>query len=183
MLDSAFHIETKRLLLRKMDPELHKYVFTQLNEAEQKAFFGHENEDSMTKETQMFKEGLTCYNRSFCIFHLIEKASQKTIGWCGFHIIATKHDRAEIGYVIHDKNNWGKGYMKEALREVLCYGFDELKFHRIEALTSKENFASQKLLIDRGFLLEGLLREHYFINNVYEDSIMFSLMEKELIRN
>lgn len=97
MLDSDFHIETKRLLLRKMDPELHKYVFTHLNETEQKAFFGHESDDSMSKETQMFKEGLTCYNRSFCIFHMVEKESQKTIGWCGFHNIATRHNRAEIG--------------------------------------------------------------------------------------
>jgi hypothetical protein len=68
MLDTAFHIETKRLLLRKMDPELHKYVFTHLNETEQKEFFGHESDEAMTKEIQMFKEGLTSYNRSFCIF-------------------------------------------------------------------------------------------------------------------
>lgn len=73
--------------------------------------------------------------------------------------------------------------MKEALHEILCYGFDELNLHRIEAITGRENFVSQKLLKDRGFIYEGLLREHYFTNNIYEDSLMFSLMEKELIRN
>jgi ribosomal-protein-alanine N-acetyltransferase len=183
MIKDAFSIETQNLILRALTPELYQYVFTHLNDEELKTFFGHETEEAFNKEKLMFEQGLTAYNKSFFIFQLIEKSSLKNIGWCGFHNIATRHNRAEIGYVINNKNNWGKGFMKEALHEILCYGFDELNLHRIEAITGRENFVSQKLLKDRGFIYEGLLREHYFTNNIYEDSLMFSLMEKELIRN
>ncbi|MFY8022211.1 MAG: GNAT family N-acetyltransferase [Bacteroidia bacterium] len=181
-MKSSQVIETKNLLLRGMGPDLHREVFTQLNDAQLKDFFGHETDEALAKERMMFEQGLTAYNKSFFLFHLIEKSSAKTIGWCGYHNIATKHDRAEIGYVINNEKYRGKGYMKEALIEVLKFGFEVLKFHRIEALTGKTNFISQKLLTDSGFKYEGLLREHYFINNVYEDSMMYSLMQQELVK-
>ncbi len=181
MIETAHIIETPHLKLREMGPALHQYLFKNLNREELKVFFGHDTEAAIDKEIQMYEEKLTAFNKSFCLFHLIEKSSNQTIGWCGYHHIATRHNRGEIGYVINQQKNWGKGYMKEALYEVLKYGFETLKLHRIEALTAKNNFVSQKLLIQRGFSYEGLLAEHYYINGVYEDSLMFSLLERNLI--
>jgi ribosomal-protein-alanine N-acetyltransferase len=119
------------------------------------------------------------YGISFCYFYLIEKSSGNNIGWCGFHKWYTRHSRGELGYVMTDEPAKGKGYMKEALGPVLKYGFNTLKLHRVEAMVAAWNEPSLKLLKGNGFVNEGNLREHYFENNIYDDSLMFSLLVGE----
>jgi ribosomal-protein-alanine N-acetyltransferase len=53
--------------------------------------------------------------------------------------------------------------------------------HRIEALVGPHNIPSLKLVKSFGFREEGRLREHYFINNQLEDSIVFSLLKREYL--
>ena len=50
-----------------------------------------------------------------------------------------------MGYSI-DKEEQGKGYMKEALSLVSKYAFEEMELHRLEASTLIENIKSQKVL-------------------------------------
>ena len=66
--------------------------------------------------------------------------------------------------------------MKEAMPEVINYGFEKMGLHRIEAMVGKDNEPSLKLLHAHGFVQEGLLREHYLIDGRYEDSLVFSLL-------
>ncbi len=40
---------------------------------------------------------------------LIDKKTNKVIGWCGFHTWYTDHNRAEIGYGLFDDNYIIKG--------------------------------------------------------------------------
>ncbi len=54
-----------------------------------------------------------------------------------------------------------------------------MHLHRIEALIGPDNIASLKLVKRLGFVEEGTLREHYFKNEIYEDSIIFSLLKQE----
>lgn len=69
--------------------------------------------------------------------------------------------------------------MTEALREVLNYGFSELKLHRIEALVAESNIPSIRLLKRFGFTKEGTMREDYVVNGVSEDSDCYSLLKWE----
>ena len=73
----------------------------------------------------------------------------------------------------------GKGYMKEAMAEVLRYGFDEMKLQRVEAFIEPFNEPSLKLAKHFGFKQEGHLRKHYMKNNVLEDSLVFALLKDE----
>ena len=120
--------------------------------------------------------------KSFLYFHLLEKHTNSVIGWCGYHTWFTQHRRAEIGYVLNDDSNKGKGYMKEALPAVLKYGFEKMDLHRIEALVAPGNIPSLKLLQHTGFTHEGLLRQHYMKNSLLEDSAIFSLLCHEYIK-
>jgi ribosomal-protein-alanine N-acetyltransferase len=63
--------------------------------------------------------------------------------------------------------------MPEAMKVVLEHGFVKMKLHRIEALVGTQNVASIKLLEKFGFTKEGVLKEHFLINDVYEDSIVY----------
>ena len=87
------------------------------------------------------------------------KSENKLIGTCGFHSWNKKHKRAEIGYELN-KEYWHKGYMLEALPEIIKYGFETMELNRIEALIYPENEASQKSIEKLGFIKEGLLEEY-----------------------
>jgi ribosomal-protein-alanine N-acetyltransferase len=66
----------------------------------------------------------------------------------------------EIGYDLA-KAYWGKGLMREALGEVIRFGFEDLGLKEIEALTMPANERSIDLLKKFGFELSGYKEEDY----------------------
>ncbi len=172
-------LETPRLLLHDLTPETRKALFLQRTEEEIRTFLGVTTDTEWATELQKHAEGLSGYRRSFLTFYIQEKASGKTIGSCGFHTWYLPHRRAEIGYMINDEQWKRKGFMTEALRPIIRYGFEVMDLNRIEAFTSLENIASQKLLKALGFKEEGLIREHYCKNGIIEDSVIFGLLHRE----
>lgn len=165
--------KTERLLLRRLTPDDYIYVFEHYSDTEIKDFFGLTSDDEFIKELNKFENGYTTHNRSLEMFQLIDKENNKIIGTCGFHNWYKDHHRAELGYSITNEVYKGLGVMSEAMKVVIEHGFVKMKLHRIEALVGTQNIASIKLMEKFGFAKEGVLKEHYLINDVYEDSIMF----------
>lgn len=81
--------------------------------------------------------------------------------------------------MVKDISNRSQGLMTEALHAVIEHGFTKMNLHRIEALVGIENTPSLKLMQKFKFTQEGILRQHYFINDKYEDSVVFSLLREE----
>lgn len=79
---------------------------------------------------------------------------------------------AFIGYSI-DENEQGKGYMKEALKLVTKYAFDDIGLHRLEASTLLDNIKSQRVLKACGFKELGVSEKYLFINGKWRDHIIF----------
>ncbi|MFP7478250.1 GNAT family protein [Terribacillus saccharophilus] len=73
-----------------------------------------------------------------------------------------------IGYFL-DKVQNGKGYMTEAVRQVVEIAFDELKFHRLEAGVMPHNIGSIKVLLKAGFQKEGIAKQNVKINGKWQD--------------
>ncbi len=172
-------LPTKRLLLREMNPEVYQHVFTHYTDEELKQFFGLRTDDELDLKKQTYRNGLTTFNKSFLYFQLVKKETNENIGWCGFHTWYIQHYRAEIGYILTNDGEKGKGYMKEALPEIIRYGFEQMNLHRIEAFVGPANKPSLKLVKSLGFIKEGKLREHYHKDGRIEDSVVFSLLKKE----
>ncbi len=101
----------------------------------------------------------------------------KLVGTICYWNIKPEDDRAEIGYVLHP-DHWRKGIMKEAMKSVIEYGFQTLKLHSIEAVTSPGNIATIRLLESSGFQKEAHLKENVFHKGVYVDSAIYSLLKK-----
>lgn len=77
------------------------------------------------------------------------KENNEAIGICGF----IKRDylpHADIGFAILPGYE-GKGYMREAAKNLIAYGFTELRFDEILAITLSSNDRSQQLLYRLGF--------------------------------
>ena len=92
-------------------------------------------------------------------------------------IIAGDH-RAEIGYTLKSKY-WKQGYMTEALRCILEWGFSELNLHSVMADINPDNQASRQLLLRMGFKKEGYHRENYHFRGQFLDSEMYGLLERD----
>ena|ERR1035438_135541 len=172
-------IKTKRLTLRKLTPEVYRHVFENLKEEEQVDFFGLNSQAELFTEEEKYRNGLTTFNKSFLLFHIILNDTQKVIGWCGYHTWFTPHFRAELGYVLNNEEQMNQGFMTEALAPIINYGFHVMDLHRIEAFVGPGNSASLTLLEKFNFKKEGHLREHYFKNNKMEDSVVLALLKRE----
>ncbi len=172
-------LHTKRLLLRKVTPEVHAYVIENYSTEEAISFFGHSDSEGLETEQKRYKSGLETFNRSILYFQLIDKETKNVIGWCGYHTWYKDHARAEIGYGLNEEQYKLKGLMTEAMQVVLRFGFEEMQLHRVEAFISPKNIASLKLAQKFGFTAEGCLREHYLKDGIHEDSAVFGLLRKE----
>ena len=109
---------------------------------------------------------------------LVRKSDEKILGTCGFHKWDQEHRRAEIGYELTSRA-WRQGFMGEAVRAALQYGFTEMDCNRVEALVTVGNRASSGFLEKNGFTLEGTLRQYEWARGKFQDQWMFSLLRKE----
>jgi [ribosomal protein S5]-alanine N-acetyltransferase len=82
---------------------------------------------------------------------------------------------AEIGYLISEPYQ-GRGLGTRAVRTLVSYLFKETALHRLQALVSVENRASQRLLEKLGFVLEGTLREHFLIQGRQVDERLYAML-------
>ena len=79
-----------------------------------------------------------------------------------------------LGYQI-DRENEGRGLMREALRATNQYMFEQQKLHRIAANYRPENVRSGRLLASLGFRIEGFARDYLFIDGAWRDHILTSI--------
>ena len=75
-----------------------------------------------------------------------------------------------------------KGYMTAAVRAVIPFVFDTLELHRLEAACLPANVASIKLLEKTGFVREGVARRYLRINGVWEDHLLYALVDSDRCR-
>ena len=108
------------------------------------------------------------------------KGSSELIGYIGFWRIDFFHSRAEIGFGIHPDYQQ-KGYMLEALIEVVKYGFQDMGIHSIIAEVDPNNAGSVKLLKKGGFQKEGHFRESYYFDGEFLDSDYYCMIKSDFL--
>ena len=88
---------------------------------------------------------------------------------------------AESHILIGDKDYWGKGYAREALLQLLKYGFNEHGLNRIEAHINADNPASLSMHTKCGYKKEGVLRKALYKNGRFKDVVVMSILKEELL--
>ena len=83
-----------------------------------------------------------------------------------------------MGYMLHPEH-WGNGYMNEAVRAALDYGFDEMGLDRVELWISEENTASLRLAERVGFRRRGRMRQKYHKDTVGHDKIVYGITAEQ----
>ena len=91
-------------------------------------------------------------------FLIFDRSTGDPLGGVGLSNFLPMTSQASLGYWIRS-DRAGQGFMTEAVREVVRFGFEDLKLHRIELRAAPENQASIRVAEKVGFVREGLLRE------------------------
>ena len=175
-------LETDRLTLQGYSPAELIYLFESCGKDDIMKKLGHRTEEDYQQEFYKYTNGYTTYNRSFILFLLIETGTGTIMGRCALHNWNKEHKRAEIGYDISDLTYRQKGFMTEAVKAIISYGFTTLRLHRIEALVGSQNIPSLKIMEKNQFRKEGLLRQHYYSSGRYDGTIVFSKLDMKLLR-
>jgi ribosomal-protein-alanine N-acetyltransferase len=112
------------------------------------------------------------------LFGIFLKESDKHIGNVRLFNFNTRHNRAEVGVMIFDKSRWSRGYGVESLVAVTDYAFNELKLHKICADYYSVNVAAAKYVKKAGFEIEGVFKEHFWLDGEYIDSVRIAKFNK-----
>lgn len=121
-------------------------------------------------------------NRSGDALHLLlfEKATGSLVGTISANNIVYGAFRScQLGYRLGE-SAVGKGFMREALGEVIDLLFGAYGLHRIEANVMPHNDRSRATLRRIGFTEEGLSRRYLKIAGRWEDHIHYVLLAREL---
>ena len=113
-------------------------------------------------------------------FVLERRETGKVIGALLLFRFDEKSARAEIGYVL-GRAYWKHGLMREALRAFCRDALDVAGLRRIEAEVNPANVASNAVLAQTGFTLEGRLRKRWVGKGGPYDSNFYGLLKEDLI--
>src|SRR5699024_599050 len=172
-------LETERLTLRRVTQEDASDLLAYLSDVDVMKYYGLESFKSIYDAL----DEISWYNSIFekgtgIRWGITLKGQEKIIGSCGFFNRVAQHYRAELGFEL-SKEHWGKGIASEAIKTVICYGFEQMNLQRIEALIEPPNIPSQKVVERQGFIREGLLRNYEYTCGKFDDLYMYSLLKQD----
>lgn len=91
------------------------------------------------------------------------------IGNIKLHYINLNYKRADIGIVLGEKSQWGKGFATEAIKTIVSHAGDVLGLHRVVAGCHADNVGSCRAFMKADFEKEGRLRHHDRIDGAWAD--------------
>ena len=146
-------IETKRLILRKMQEDDAEALFDIFSDPVAMRYFGVIFDRSRMDE--WVRNNLEHERQhGFSLLSVILKDNGELIGDCGLETdVIDGRTRVGIGFDFK-RAYWGKGYATEAARAVLKYAFTEYEFDSIAAWIDPENAPSQRVAERTGMTVE-----------------------------
>jgi len=87
----------------------------------------------------------------------------------------------EIGWLIR-KKNWGQGLGTMAGIALCNYAFETLKVRKIELGVVTENEGAVHVYKKIGFKVEGIIRESFYLNGKYLNTVRMGMFKDELVK-
>lgn len=111
------------------------------------------------------------------------------------HVMVLTHDNKKIGFiswtpqkyegnyllggVIGDPELWDSGYGAEAGALIMEYLFHQKNAHKLQFINGLHNLRSVRFIMKTKLVIEGILRDHFFVDGEYHDAILSSILRKE----
>jgi len=173
-------IETERLVLRDFveddwevvheyasDPDVVRFTrFGPNTEEETRAFIQRKLDEQQADPRTHY--GLAITLNPQC--HLF--------GACGIEFKSADDRTAVMGYILN-RDFWNKGYMTEAAKAMVEFGFSQLKLHRIYLECDTENSASIRVAEKLGMRREAHMMKNKWDKGEWRDSFLYAILENE----
>lgn len=105
---------------------------------------------------------------------LVETASGKFIGTCGYTSFDQAENAGEVGFVLN-KAYWGRGLAAEAVKTVMRFGFDTFGLSYFTAKHMEGNDASGRVMQKCGMVFEGLYRHSMYIKGEFKNIVAYKV--------
>lgn len=178
MVEASF--EGKLIRLRAREPEDEPLLYRWFNDAEVTEFLSMRYPLSHAQEKEFVERtsGIGYGHASFAVETL---ADGRLIGGVDLRTGSPEDRRAELGIALGDKASWDGGYGTDTMRTLCRFGFSEMNLHRIELWVFAENARARHVYEKLGFREEGVRRDAFFKHGRYQDMVLMSLLEGELV--
>lgn len=107
---------------------------------------------------------------------------RKHIGNISLQNISFLDQNAELAIILGEKKYWGKGVGLKASIEICRHGFKNLNLKKIYCGTAKNNKGMNSIAKKLGMKIEGVRKNHLFLNNKFEDLLEYSIFKKEFLK-
>jgi len=170
-------LETERLRLRQIQMKDAEGLFRFRSDPEAMKYMARPLQTDIAETEVMIMNSIESFAARESLYWVIAlKDSDEHIGSAGYWRLKKEYLRAEIGYQLLPEYQ-GRGYMAEALKAVISFGFDEFNLHSIEADTDPRNTASIKVLEKFGFIREAHFKENVYFEGEFIDSFIYTLFK------
>jgi ribosomal-protein-alanine N-acetyltransferase len=176
----SLNLETDRLMLRPinlLDAPAIKAGASNRKVAEAMLSIPHPYPE---KEAERYiSRQIAGFETGYSVTFVIERKFVKVFsGIIEIRSIEREHSQAELSFWLVFEE-WGKGYMTEALKPVLHFSFENLNLNRLYAYHMVRNVASGRVLQKNGFMREGVLKQRVRKWGVLEDAALWAILRED----
>lgn len=175
-------LETKRLILRKINKDDYKKAFENWCSSDKVEKYVTWNKHKTSLETkEIYDKWIQEYDDTTYRWIIELKSDHNVIGTIGVSKKFLSSSTCELGYCLGDKY-WNLGIMTEAIKEVIKYLFDECEAETIWAEYLENNPASGRVMQKVGMKYEGTLRKRVVDKQeIRNDLHVYSILKNEYL--
>jgi RimJ/RimL family protein N-acetyltransferase len=115
------------------------------------------------------------------IFGIRRRDDDALIGSCQLHSIHPVHRTAELQIRIGQVDQRSQGLGTEGVRLLLRFAFLDLNLERVHLHVFADNTAALRVYQRVGFVEEGRLRQHAYVDGQRRDVVMMGILRQEFL--
>ena len=148
-------LETERLILRRFELEDAEVMYSAwANDDDVTKYLTWDSHEDLEESKKVIGEWIENYDKpDFYEWVIVLKETQKPIGSIGT-IYVNDENAFDIGYCL-GKSYWGRGYMPEALEEVVRFFIEEVGVEKVIAKHHLDNSKSGRVMKKVGMAFDG----------------------------
>ena len=182
LFDDMPRLETPRLILRRLEMRDAPDLFDYSRDPQVAKHVLWDAQTSVSEARAYVRYMLRRYRAGEpASWGIEEKETGRVVGTIGYMWYQRDNNACEVGYSLA-RRRWNRGYMTEALAEVLRFSFEDLGVHRVEAQHEVENAASGAVMRKCGMRKEGTLRGRLYNKGRYVDVDLYDMLREDYAR-
>jgi [ribosomal protein S5]-alanine N-acetyltransferase len=165
------------IYLRPLEPEDAPTIVTWFNDPEVTRTLRMYQPMTLAKEKAFLEQ--RAKSETDVSLAIVVRESDQFIGVTGLHEIDVRHRHARFGISIGVPSLWGKGYGTETTRLLVRHAFQTLNLNRVGLEVYEFNQSAVRCYEKAGYKIEGRLRQSYFGEGRYWDTIVMGILREE----